>query len=59
MKTAQSRSAVPRNEQLLAVRCLCGILANHFQFNFAETLCKAVAPFVFSSYPLDETPIQG
>mgnify|MGYP007033282513 CR=1 FL=1 len=38
-----------KKERLLAVRCLCGILSNHYQFNLAETVCKAIVPFIASS----------
>ena len=33
-----------------AIQALCTILRNHYFFNLADTVCKAIVPFVFVKY---------
>ena len=49
---SKDKSDSMKKERLLSIRCLCGILSNHYQFNLAETICKSIVPFIASSYLL-------
>ena len=40
----------------LALRCMCELLKNHYQFNLADTLSKAIIPFALSSYSRGNGP---
>lgn len=48
---SKDKSDSMKKERLLSIRCLCGILTNHYQFNLAETICKSIVPFIASPYP--------
>ena len=50
--SSKSRDESKKKEATLAVKCLCGLLTNHYQFNLADTICKAVIPFTASKLVL-------
>lgn len=50
--TSKNRNENKKREATLAVKCLCSLLTNHYQFNLADTICKAVIPFTASKSPL-------
>lgn len=47
-KWAQNRGSEDSMKRL-ALRCMCELLKNHYQFNLADTLSKAIIPFALSS----------
>lgn len=48
VNTCKNKSEDKKQETVLAVKCLCNLLMNHYQFNLADTVCKAIIPFVAS-----------
>ena len=54
--TSKSRDESKKREVTLAVKCLCSLLNNHYQFNLDDTICKAVIPFTASKW-LCVTPL--
>ena len=53
MKLSRGRNSKSQ-EEVTAARCLCELLKNHYQFNLADTISKAVVPFAFSSWFLQK-----
>lgn len=48
VNACRNKSEDKKQETVLAVKCLCNLLMNHYQFNLADTVYKAIIPFVAS-----------